>query len=152
MKEDPRGDVPRRIIPALPDSDPVMGAIRWDRWEKALNLTICLRGGSQADMDCETCAFPGPLRTTQGKTFYTPESTLERVARSTQTKDGRSRWKRVQREPYWCYTHWAQFCPACDEMFAWRRIGPDGGQEWTEILYHPYTVAKKAPPEEGMLF
>lgn len=143
---------PRRIIPALPMEDPVLGEIRWDRWERALDLFICLAGGGQADTDCETCAWP-TLRNAKGKTLYTPRPTWERVARSTQTRDGRSKWVKVQRKAYWCYTHWAQFCPRCDEMFAWRRVGPDGErEEWTEIFHHPPTTERALPPAEGTLF
>lgn len=43
----------RRILPALPDSDPEMGEIRWERWEPALIMT-------HIDPTCVTCAFPGP--------------------------------------------------------------------------------------------
>ncbi|MFC4328385.1 hypothetical protein ACFPC0_11155 [Streptomyces andamanensis] len=141
----------RRIIPALPEADPVMGEIRWDAWERALRLTICLSNGTQASTDCETCAYE-ELRTARGKTFYTPEPSYVRVASSTQTRDGRSKWQKQRHKAYWAYTHWAQRCPACGEMFAWRRIGPHGGPSGEQIFYHPYEVAKKSPPTEGMLF
>jgi predicted RNA-binding Zn-ribbon protein involved in translation (DUF1610 family) len=139
------GGVPRKILPALPDSDPLMGEIRWDRWEKAMILT-------HAPSDCDTCGFAGPLRTAMGKTLYAPEPSYVRIARSTETKDGRSKWQKREPKPYWCYTHWAQLCPACDEMTAWRRVGPDGAEDWTEIAHRPHTVAKKSPPGQGMLF
>lgn len=145
---------PRRIIPALPMEDPLLGEIRWDAWERALNLTICLSGGTQAETDCETCGWP-KLRNARGKTFWTPEPTYERVARSTQTRDGRSKWVKVQRKPYWVYTHWAVFCPACDEMYAWRRAEPGraGGEDvWVEIFHHPPTTERALPPAEGTLF
>jgi hypothetical protein len=143
---------PRRIIPALPVEDPLLGEIRWDdRWTRALTLTICLSNGSQAETDCETCAWPR-LRNISGKTLYTPEPTWERVARSTQTRDGRSRWVRVQRKPYWVYTHWARFCPRCDEMAAWRRVAAGGEEGWTEIFHHPPTTERALPPADGTLF
>lgn len=141
----------RRIIPALPPEDPVQGEIRWDRWERALKLTICLSNGTQAETDCETCGY-AELRTARGKTLYVPEPTFVRVAKSTQTRDGRSKWQRRVPKPYWVYTHWAVRCPACGEMFAWRRVGPDGQEAWEQIFYHPFEVAKKSPPTEGMLF
>ncbi|MFF9265804.1 hypothetical protein [Streptomyces longwoodensis] len=142
---------PRRIIPALPMEDPLLGEIRWDRWERALRLTICLSSGGQADTDCETCGWP-ELRTTQGKTLHTPEPSYVRVARSTQTRDGRSKWAKTQHRTYWAYTHWAVFCPRCDEMFAWRRVSPQGEQDWAEIFHHPPTTERMLPPEEGTLF
>lgn len=141
---------PRRIIPALPMEDPLLGEIRWGRWERALNLFICTKTGL-AETDCETCAWPR-LRNASGKTLYTPEPTWERVARSTQTKDGRSKWVKVQRKAYWCYTHWAQFCPRCDEMFAWRRVGVKGEDAWVEIFHHPPTAERALPPADGTLF
>jgi len=142
---------PRRIIPALPMEDPALGEIRWGRWERALPAFICLVGGGQADTDCETCAWP-TLRNARGMTFYTPEPTWERVVRSTQTKDGRSKWVKVQRKAYWAYTHWAQYCPRCDEMFAWRRVSPEDEDDWTEIFHHPPTTQRAVPPAEGTLF
>lgn len=142
---------PRRIIPALPEEDPVLGEIRWGRWERQLNLTICLSDGTQAETDCETCAFPN-LRTNRGKTLYRPEPTWVRVARSTQTRDGRSKWVKVERKAYWVYTHHARFCPRCDEMFAWRRAGPQGDDDWAEIFHHPPTTERALPPADGTLF
>lgn len=141
----------RRIIPALPTEDPLLGEIRWDRWERALELFICLTSGTQAETDCETCAWPR-LRNAKGKTLHQPEPTWERVARSTQTKDGRSKWVKVQRKAYWAYSHWAQYCPRCDEMFAWRRVTPQGGQDWVEIFHHPPVTERAVPPADDVLF
>lgn len=135
-------EVPRRILPALPGSDPLMGEIVWDRWEKALSLT-------HIPGDCDTCGFPGPLRTAKGKTLSPAKRVRVRVARSTETEDGKSKWQDRMREARWVYTHWARLCPACDEMMAWRRIGPDGQKDWTEIAYHPHATA---PPDQGTLF
>lgn len=137
--------MPWRAVPALPEADPLMGEIRWDRWEKALALT-------HVPDDCETCGFTGPLRTVNGKTLYTPKPSYVRVAKSTQTKDGRSRWQQRVHGAYWAYTHWARFCPACDEMAAYRRVGPDGKKDWTEIFYHPHRVTKNVPPQTETLF
>jgi len=138
---------PRRIIPALPDADPVLGEIRWDRWEEALCLT-------HVDGSCVTCAFPGPLRVARGMTWYTPEPTYVRVRRSSR-RDGRaSKWVKARHEPYWCYTHWASRCPACDEMFVYRMYGGAGREkEWVEIAYHPYTTERAVPPtDDDVLF
>jgi hypothetical protein len=144
-------DEERRIIPALPMEDPLLGEIRWDRWERALELTICLSNGTQAETDCETCAWPR-LRTTQGKTLWAPEPTWERVARSTQTSNGRSKWVKRQRKPYWVYTHHAVRCPRCDEMFAWRRVSAKGEPSWVEVFHHPPVTERALPPAEGTLF
>lgn len=142
----------QRVIPALPAQDPLQGEIRWERWERALRLTICLADGTQADMDCDACGYTGDLRTARGMTFWTPEPSWERIAKGTETRSGRSRWQKRQRKPYWVYTHWAQRCVWCGEMYAWRRTAPDGSHEWAEIFHRPPDVERARPPEEGMLF
>ncbi|MFJ2218232.1 hypothetical protein ACIQVO_38555 [Streptomyces sp. NPDC101062] len=128
----------RRILPALPDSDPEMGEIRWERWEPALIMT-------HIDPSCVTCAFPGPLSTAFGKTFYTPPPTLARVERSVRGRP--SKWATVQHRSYWCITHWAVRCPRCDEMRVYRQ------DDWTEIHYRPPTTERAVPPtEDNVLF
>ncbi|WP_327359571.1 hypothetical protein [Streptomyces sp. NBC_01304] len=127
-----------RIVPALPTSDPELGEIRWERWEPALLLT-------HHDPGCSTCAFPGPLATAFGMTWYTPEPTWTRKARS--GPGARSQWVRAQPNSYWCNTHWAVRCPQCDEMRVYRR------SDWTEIHYRPPTTERAVPPtDDNVLF
>lgn len=106
----------RRILPALPDTDPELGEIRWDRWEKALVFT-------HIDPSCETCGYGGPLAVSRGKTWYVPEPTWQRVKRSSWERGERSKWARVEHRSYWCYTHWASRCQVCDEMVVWLMSG-----------------------------
>ncbi|MBZ3908549.1 MULTISPECIES: hypothetical protein [Streptomyces] len=127
-----------RILPALPDTDPEAGEIRWDRWEPALLVT-------HIDPTCRTCAFPGPLSTAFGKTWYTPEPTQVRIQRSRPGEP--SKWARVQGKPYWCKTHYAVRCPQCDEMTVYRRQG------WVEIHYRPPTTERAVPStDDNVLF
>lgn len=148
------GGAPRRIIPALPDRDPLLGDIRWDPWERALSLTICLSDGTQAQLDCDICSFSGPLRTAKGMTLYAPKPSWRRVARSTETRSGRSTWVKQQGKAYWAYTHWAQRCPECDEMEVWRSVEAGDEGKWT--LIHRFSQAtgggRKPPPQEEVLF
>ncbi|MCX4783911.1 MULTISPECIES: hypothetical protein [unclassified Streptomyces] len=131
------GPIPR-ILPALPETDPDVGTIRWDPWEPALQIT-------HLDPSCPTCAFPGPLSTACGSTWYTPEPTLARVARSRPGE--RSKWIRTQAKPYWCNTHWAVRCPQCDEMHVYRR------SDWEQIHYRPPTTERAVPPtDDNVLF
>jgi hypothetical protein len=128
----------RRILPALPGTDPELGEIRWERWEPALPMT-------HFDPRCRTCAFPGPLSTAFGTTCYTPPPSRVRVERS--TRGSRSKWVTVQNRSYWCKTHWAVRCPRCDEMTVYRRDG------WVEIHYRPPTTERAVPPtEDNVLF
>lgn len=127
----------RRILPALPATDAQAGTIRWDRWEPALLIT-------HVDPSCSTCAFPGPLSTARGMTWYVPEPAWARVERS--HPGSRSRWVRVQGKPYWCYTHWAVRCPRCDETTVWRMNG------WEEIHHQPPTTERALPPADDVLF
>lgn len=136
MRHPPHEPGLRRIIPKLPETDPALGKIRWDRWEEALCLT-------HIDGSCQTCVFSGPLRVTKGKTWYTPEPTFGRVRRPQRN--------RAQHESYWCYTHWASRCPHCDEMFVYR-MAPRH-QDWVEIAYHPYTTERAVPEtQDDVLF
>ncbi|WP_217231378.1 hypothetical protein [Streptomyces anulatus] len=128
----------RRILPALPDTDLKMGPIRWERWEPAVTMT-------HIDPACSTCAFPGPLSTAFGKTYYVPPPTRVRAARS--TREQPSKWATVQRRAYWCITHWAVRCPGCDEMHVYRQ------EDWTEIHYWPPTTERAVPPtQDNVLF
>lgn len=138
MTQKEADEIPRRVIPALPDEDPLMGRVAWDRWKKAPILT-------HIPGDCDTCGFEGPLRIAAGRTYAKPRPVHARVARSTQTQDGRSRWQMRISKPRWLYTHWAVRCPACDEMSVWRKFGPDGKKDWTRILYHPHMDSKTTP-------
>ncbi|TLQ39416.1 hypothetical protein [Streptomyces marianii] len=127
-----------RILPALPDRDQEDGVIRWGRWEPAIEAT-------HIDPSCPTCAFPGPLSTASGQTWYTPEPTLARARRSSSGQA--SQWVRVQHRPYWCNTHYAVRCPQCDEMRVYRRDG------WVEIHYRPPTTERAVPPtDDNVLF
>ncbi|MFI1312462.1 hypothetical protein ACH4TS_20310 [Streptomyces albidoflavus] len=129
---------PARVLPALPDHDQEVGEIRWGRWEPAITA-------SHIDPACPTCAFPGPLSTVFGTTWYTPEPTMVRVRRSQPGQ--RSEWVRVQGKPYWCKTHYAVRCPQCDEMRVYRR---DDG---VEIHYRPPTTERAVPPtDDNVLF
>ncbi|MFE2934950.1 hypothetical protein [Streptomyces sp. NPDC059278] len=130
----------QRLIPALPERDPELGEIRWDKWEHALCLT-------HIPVDCETCDYPGPLRNAQGKTLYQdpprrPQLKRSRVAEGQRPVYGAP----VTPEPRWLYTHWASRCPHCDEMSVWRVRG------WVRIHYHPYTTERAVSPQEGTLF
>lgn len=129
-----------RLIPALPHADPELGEIRWDEWEKALTLT-------HIPGDCETCEYPGPLRTAKGMTLH-QDRPYRRLLKPSKIAEGqRAVWSSpVTPGPRWVYTHWAVRCPHCDEMKTYRRKG------WVRIHYHPYTVERKAPPADGMLF
>lgn len=102
----------RRVLPALPGQDPELGEIRWDRWERALVLT-------HIDPSCGTCGYAGPLAVAKGRTWYTPEPSWVRVRRSSWERGERSKWAKAQHRSYWCYTHWATRCQACDEMVVW---------------------------------
>jgi hypothetical protein len=135
----------RRILPALPGKDPELGEIRWERWEPALPMT-------HFDPSCPTCAFPGPLSTAFGKTWYTPPPSRARVERS--TRGSRSKWVTVQHRSYWCKTHWAVRCPRCDEMTVYRRDGASAGPaRWVEIHYRPPTTERAVPPtDDNVLF
>ncbi|WP_370132562.1 hypothetical protein [Streptacidiphilus sp. EB103A] len=127
----------RRVLPALPSHDEVAGELRWGRWEPALLV-------SHLDPRCLTCAYPGPLSTALGQSWYTPEPTHQRVERS--SRDRPSKWVRVQRAPYWVSSHWAVRCPQCDETYVWRRA------DWVEIFHQPPTTERALPPTEDVLF
>ncbi|WP_159047827.1 hypothetical protein [Streptomyces sp. WM6378] len=129
---------PARVLPALPDRDHEDGEIRWGRWEPAL-------AASHIDPRCPTCAFPGPLSTVFGQTWYTPEPTPVRVRRSRPGQP--SEWVQAQGPSYWCKTHYAVRCPQCDEMTVYRR------SDWTEIHYRPPTTERAVPKtDDNVLF
>lgn len=127
----------QRILPALPGADSLTGPIRWDGWRPALLIT-------HIDPRCPTCAFAGPLSTARGMTRHVPEPTWARAERS--RPGSRSRWVRVQRDPYWCDTHWALRCPQCDETTVWRM------SDWEEIHHQPPTTERAVPPADDVLF
>lgn len=128
----------RRILPALPDTDPQLGKIRWEGWESAVPVT-------HIDPSCGTCAFSGPLSTAFGKTLYTPPPSRVRIERSARGRA--SKWVTVQHRAYWCVTHSAVRCPSCDEMRVCRY------EDWTEIYHHPPTTERAVPPtDDNVLF
>ena len=120
----------RRILPALPGRDGE-AEIRWERWQPALPL-------SHIEQRCDTCGYLVALSTCKGLTWFTPEPSWERVERSHPGK--RSRWVKVERRSYWCRTHWAVRCPACDETTVYRM------SDWAEIAYAAPSVQR---PDTG---
>ncbi len=129
-----------RVIPALPSRDPELGEIRWEREVAALTV-------SHVPSHCQSCAYPGPLRTAQGLTLYQERPYRELVRRSRIAEGKRAvAGKVVTPEPRWVFSHWARRCPACDEMTVWRREG------WVEIAYHPYTTRCVSPAQPDTLF
>lgn len=130
-------------IPALPGKDPALGEIRWGRWEEALLL-------SHIPSHCETCDYPGPLRTAMGKTWYVPPTVAAPLRRR---KPGELReWGSVKHPAHWCYSHWARRCPRCEEMVVWRTQAAGGKSTWTEIHYRPPRVERRAQPQAETLF
>ena len=99
---------------------------------------------SHLDPSCPTCAFPGPLSTAIGESWYSPPLSWARTERSSAGRA--SKWVRVQHRSYWVASHWAVRCPQCDEMRVWRR------SEWEEIAYHPPTTERALPPADDVLF
>ncbi|MEV6400938.1 hypothetical protein AB0M39_40205 [Streptomyces sp. NPDC051907] len=131
---------PRRLIPALPETDPELGEIRWGQWEQALCVT-------HIPGDCETCEYPGPMRNARGLTLHQDPPHRPLLRRSRIAEGQRPVWGQpVTPEPRWVYTHWARRCPHCDEMEVWRMKG------WVRIHYHPFTEGRKVPPQDGTLF
>src|SRR5690606_4628832 len=140
-----------RALPGLPRRDRRLGEIRWSRWER-VPLILCSGSRSRSSVDlrdgsCSTCAFPGPLVESTGSTWFTPPAVRRITRRSAVAAGARPESEPVPREPYWCRSHFAVRCPACDETFVYL-LGPfseDGQFTELEHFYVP-------PREQGMLF
>lgn len=108
---------PRRVLPALPETDADLGEIRWERWERALQL-------SHIDPSCHTCGYEGPLATARGMTLHQDRPRRTLLRRSAIAQGRRPMWGPVfTPQPRWVYTHWASRCQACDEMTVWIMSG-----------------------------
>lgn len=139
MHDDPE-DVERRVIPALVAVDPELGEIRWERWERSLQLT-------HIPGDCQTCAFPGPMRNARGLTLHQDRPRRDLLRHSRIAEGRRAVWGPVYvPEKRWVYTHWASRCPRCDEMEVWRTRG------WVRVQYHPPTTERAVSPRDDVLF
>ncbi|MFE7968147.1 hypothetical protein ACFU0X_34810 [Streptomyces cellulosae] len=149
---DPVADPPeKRLLPSLPNRDPRLGEIRWSRWEPVVQI-LCRGTRSRSSVDlrdgsCSTCSHPGPLVQSVGSTWYTPPP-LRRITRRSNVAAGvRPESEPARAEPYWCHSHFAVRCPACDETFVYLLGGFSESGEFTELeaFYVP-------PREQGMLF
>ncbi|MGY1548310.1 hypothetical protein [Streptomyces sp. MN6] len=150
MTDDAAEGPEKRALPGLPKRDRRLGEIRWSRWEPVLQI-LCRGSRSRsvnlADGSCTTCAFPGPLVQSTGSTWYAPPPVRRITRRSNVAAGVRPESELAQREPYWCRSHFAVRCPACDETFVYllESFAEDGQFQELEHFYVP-------PREEGMLF
>ncbi|MGV9814780.1 hypothetical protein ACWDTQ_23110 [Streptomyces cellulosae] len=149
---DPVADPPeKRLLPSLPKRDPRLGEIRWTRWEPVIQF-LCRGTRSRSSVDltdgsCSTCSFRGPLVSSSGQTRYTPPPARRITRRSNVAAGVRPESEPARAEPYWCHSHFAVRCPACDETFVYALKGfsPSGEFEELTDFYVP-------PREQGMLF
>lgn len=135
--------VAARVLPSLPDRDPLLGEIRWDRWNPGV-VSLCARVPTAG---CGTCAYDGAMSTAFGATWHTSPARRQ-ITNPSRIADGQRPASRlVPESSWWVRTHYAVRCPACDETFVHRMRGGDPGGEFTELtaFYQPPAMAKRKP-------
>lgn len=146
-----------RTFPVLPETDPKLGGITWRRWEQR-PVSLC----ASMPNACFTCGEVGPQSHAFGETWY-DDPGHRRITSPSKVAEGRRPSSvRVEGGRRQLLTHYAVWCPACDEMRVHLTRTGNPMREFTELtqFYRPPATVKRAPrrtkaappPQEDALF